>query len=235
MSQDDPQQARLRAAFAAADAPPDPRSCPSAETIWSAVRGELPPAQLREVVDHTARCSACAEDWRLAAELNRQQAAGADAAEAADRADAVPNRLGTVVHGRFGRWRPLAAAAALAAGLLIAVGVYHQSPSSPQEPAYREAGHAGIRSLVPAGAALPRKAAVLRWSPLEGATGYDVQVSTEDLKSVAAAKGLSAAQYRISEGSLASLPHGTKLLWRVDALRADGSHQASPTFSTPLE
>ena len=229
MSQDDPQQARLRAAFAAADAPPDPRSCPSAETIWSAVRGELPPAQLREVVDHTARCSACAEDWRLAAELNRQQAA-----EEED-ADGVPRRLGNVVHGRFGRWRPLAAAAALAAGLLISIGVYHRGSFHPQEPAYREASHAGIRSLVPAGAALPRKAAVLRWSPLEGATGYDVQVSTDDLKSVAAAKGLSAAQYRISEGALASLPHGTKLLWRVDALRADGSHQASPTFTTPLE
>lgn len=229
MSQDDPQQARLRAAFATADAAPDPQSCPAAETIWSAVRGELPPAQLREVVDHTARCSACAEDWRLAVELNRQQAAGAE-----DQ-DAAPRRLGTVVHGRFGRWRPLAAAAALAAGLLIAVGVYHQGPSSPQEPAYREASHAGIRSLVPAGAALPRKAAVLRWSPLAGATGYDVQVSTEDLKSVATAKGLTAAEYRISEGTLAPLPHGTKLLWRVDAVRADGSHQTSPTFSTPLE
>jgi anti-sigma factor RsiW len=236
MSQDDPQQARLRAAFATADAPPDPQSCPDAETVWSAVRGELPPAQLREVVDHTARCAACAEDWRLAAELNRQQAAGAaDAADAADDAGAFPRRRGNVVHGRFGRWRPLAAAAALAAGLLISVGIYHQASLNPQEPAYREASHAGIRSLVPAGAALPRKAAVLRWSPLAGATGYDVQVSTEDLKSVATAKGLSAAQYRISEGALAPLPHGTKLLWRVDALRADGSHQASPTFTTPLE
>jgi hypothetical protein len=231
MSQDDPQLARLRAAFATADAPPDPRSCPAAETVWSAVRGELPPARMREVVEHTARCSACAEDWRLAAELNRQQAADAEDEDAG----AAPGRMGRVVHGRFGRWRPLAAAAALAAGLLVAVGVYHQGSFGPQEPAYREAGHAGIRSLVPAGAALPRKAAVLRWSPLEGATGYDIQVSTEDLKSVATAKGLSAAQYRISEGALAPLPHGTKLLWRVDALRADGSHQASPTFSTPLE
>jgi hypothetical protein len=229
MSQDDPQLARLRAAFATADAPPDPQSCPAAETIWSAVRGELPPAQLRDVVEHTARCSACAEDWRLAAELNRQQAADTEDAGAA------PRRLAAVVPGRFGRWRPLAAAAALAAGLLIGVGVYHQGSLGPQEPAYREARHAGIQSLLPAGAALPRKAAVLRWSPLAGATGYDVEVSTEELKSVATAKGLTAAQYRISEGALASLPHGTKLLWRVDALRADGSHQTSPTFSTPLE
>jgi hypothetical protein len=239
MSQDDPQLARLRAAFATADAPPDPQSCPAAETIWSAVRGELPPAQMREVVEHTARCSACAEDWRLAAELNRQPIADADA----DGAGVAPRRLGTVVQGRFGgwrRWRPLAAAAALAAGLLIAVGVYqtgvyHSGSLSPQEPAYREASHAGIRSLLPAGEALPRQAAVLRWSPLPGATGYDVQVSTEDLASVATAKGLTAARYRIAASALASLPRGTKLLWRVDAVRADGSHEASPTFSTPLD
>jgi anti-sigma factor RsiW len=232
MSQDDPQLARLRAAFATADAPPGPQSCPAAETIWSAVRGELPPAQMREVVEHTARCSACAEDWRLAAELNRQQAA--DAANDAD-AGVEPRRLAPVVQGRFGRWRSLAAAAALAAGLLIAVGVYHQESLNPQEPSYREARHASIHSLLPAGAALPRQAAVLRWSSLPGATGYDVQVSTADLESVAAAKGLTAAQYRIAASALTSLPRGTKLLWRVDATRADGSHETSPTFSTPLE
>ena len=232
MSQDDPQLARLRAAFATADVPPDPQSCPAAETIWSAVRGELPPAQLREVVEHTARCSACAEDWRLAAELNRQQAADAEDA------DATPRRLATVVQGRFSgwrRWRPLAAAAALAAGLLIAVGVYHNGSFSPQEPSYREARHSSIHSLLPAGAALPRGAAVLRWSPLPGATGYDVEVSTEDLKSVATAKGQTAAQYRIPASALASLPRGTKLLWRVDAVRSDGSHETSPTFTTPLD
>jgi len=70
---------------------------------------------------------------------------------------------------------------------------------------------------------------------LAGATGYDVEVSTEELKSVATAKGLTAAQYRISEGTLAPLPRGTKLLWRVDAVRADGSYQTSPTFTTPLD
>jgi hypothetical protein len=231
MNQDDPQLARLRAAFATADAPPDPQSCPAAETIWSAVRGELPPAQLREVVEHTARCSACAEDWRLAAELNRQQAADAETGDA----DAARRRPANVVYGRFARWRPLAAAAALAAGLLIAVGVYHQDSLNPREPAYREARHASIHSLLPAGAALPRQAAVLRWSALPGATGYDVEVSTEDLKSVATAKELTAARYQISESALAPLRRGTKLLWRVDAVRADGSHETSPTFSTPLE
>ena len=230
MSQDDQELARLRAAFAAPDAAPDPESCPSPETIWSAVRGELPPQPMREVVEHTALCPACAEDWRLAAELSRQQG------EAAVTAPGMP---GKVIQGRFGRWRPLAAAAALAAGLLIAVGVYRTGGRTGglgvQEPAYREARHAGIRSLLAAGQALPRQAAVLRWSPLAGVTAYDVQVSTEDLRTVATAKGQTAAEYRVPASALAALPPGTRLLWQVDAVRADGTHETSPTFTTPLQ
>jgi hypothetical protein len=226
MSQDDQQLASLRAAFAAPGPAPDPQGCPSPETIWSAVRGELPPGPMREVVEHTALCAACAEDWRLAAELNRQQAAEAATA---------PGRAGNVIQGRFGRWRPLAAAAALAAGLLIAVGVYRTGGFSPQEPAYREARHEGIRSLLAEGNALPRGNALLRWSPLPGATAYDVQVSTEDLRTVATAKGQTAAEYRVPASALASLPPGSRLLWQVDAVRADGTHETSPTFTTPLQ
>jgi hypothetical protein len=224
MNQDDQQLARLRAAFAAPDAAPDPESCPSPETIWSAVRGELQPQQLREVLDHVASCAACAEDWRLAAELNRQQAA---------EAVTVP---GKVIQGRFG-WRSLSTAAAIAAALLIGVSVYRSNEVAPgQAPTYREAEapQAGIRSLLPPGETLPRQGAVLRWSPLPGAVSYDVEVSTEDLQPVAAAKGQTTAEYRLPESALAVLPPGSKLLWRIDAVHADGSRESSQTFTTPL-
>jgi len=224
MTQDDRQLERLRAAFATADDAPAPESCPSPETIWSAVRGELPPQQLREVLDHVASCSACAEDWRLAAELNRQQAAEAATAP------------GKVIQGRFG-WRAVYTAAAVAAALLIGVSVYRSNEVAPgQAPTYREAEtpHAGIRSLLPAGEALPRQGAVLRWSPLPGAVSYDVEVSTEDLQPVAAAKGQTTPELRIPDSALASLPPGAKLLWRVDAVHADGSRESSQTFTTAL-
>ena len=223
MTQDDQQLARWRAAFAAADDAPAPESCPSPETIWSAVRSELPPQQLRETLDHVAACAACAEDWRLAAELNRQQAA-----ETAT----VP---GKVIQGRFG-WRSLSTAAAIAAALLIGVTVYRGTKSGPQTPTYREAEapHAGIRSLLPSGEALPRQGAVLRWSSLPDAVSYDVEVSTEDLRPVAAVKGLTAPEYRLPESSLASLPAGSRLLWRIDAVHADGSRESSQTFNSPL-
>jgi Putative zinc-finger len=220
MNHEAQQISRWRAAFAASDAAPDPASCPTPETLWSAVRGELPAEQMREVVDHVATCAACAEDWRLAAELVRQE----------EKAATVP---GKVIPGRFGQWRPLAAAAALAAGLLIAVGVYRTQPV--QEPTYREVQHAGIRSLLPEGQALPRQAAVLRWSPLAGAVSYDVQVSTEDLRTVATAKGQTATEYRVPESALADLPSGARLLWQVDAVRPDGTHENSQTFITPVK
>jgi putative zinc finger protein len=223
MSQDDQELARLRAAFAApAAATPDPESCPSPETIWAAVRGELPPRELRDVVEHTAACAACAEDWRLAAELERQSTAAAAPAP------------GKVIQGRFRQWRPLAAAAALAAGLLIAVGVYRTGELGPREPTYREAESDGIRSLLPAGQALPRQGAVLRWSPVPGAESYDVRISTEDLRLVLTAQDRKVAEYPIPESALAGLPPGSKLLWQVDAVFPDSSRRSSPTFTATL-
>jgi hypothetical protein len=221
MNNEAQQISRWRAAFASSDAAPDPASCPTPETLWSAVRGELSAPQMEAVVDHVAACASCAEDWRLAAELRREE----------EKAAAGPAK---VIPGRFGQWRPLAAAAALAAGLLIAVGVYRANQPV-QEPTYREAQHAGIRSLLPEKQALPREAAVLRWSPLAGAVSYDVQVSTEDLRAVATAKGQTATEYRVPQSALSGLPSGTRLLWQVEAVRPDGTHETSPTFITPLK
>ena len=214
--------ARLRAAFQApAGAAPAPETCPDPETIWAGVRGELPPQEMREVLDHVASCAACAEDWRLAAEIEREASRGATAAP------------GKVIVGRFGRFRSLAAAAAIAAGLLVAVNVYRDS--GPQEPTYRNAEQTDVRSLLPEGAALPRQGAVLRWSPVPGATSYDVQVSTEDLQVVATAQGQTATEYRIPESGLRNLAPGTSLLWQVDAVFPDGTRQSSPTFTSPLK
>jgi hypothetical protein len=215
MSQDDQELARLRAAFAApAVAAPDPQSCPSPETVWAAVRGEL--------VEHTAVFEACAEDWRLAAVLASQSSAAAAA---------TPGKL---LQGRFGQWRPLMAAAALAAGLLIVVGIYRTGGFGPSQPTYREAGETAIRSLLPAGQALPRQGAVLRWSPVAGAESYDVRLSTEDLRLVLTAQSQKAPSYAVPESALAGLPPGAKLLWQVDAVFPDGGRRSSPTFTVEL-
>ncbi len=173
------------------------------------MRGELPPHALREVVDHTARCAACAEDWRLAVEVDRPSAAQEDSAP-----DDLPGRL---IAGRFGGWRAVAAATALAASLLVAVGIYRQA-GVPGQPTYREPQQATVHSQLVAGQALPRQAAVLRWTPLAGATSYDVSASTEDLRPVANAHGQTATRYSLPAAALAALPPGTRLLWQVDAV-----------------
>lgn len=226
MNQDTQELDRLRAAFAVPDAAPDPESCPAPETIWAAVRGELPPRELRATVEHTATCSACAEDWRLAAEVDRQSTAS----------QAAPATTGAkVIPGRFGQWRSLTAAAALAAGLLVAVGLYRTGGLGPQEPTYREAPGTTVRSLLTEGQALPRQGAVLRWSPVPGASSYDVRVSTEDLRVVDTAQGQTATEHRIPASALAELPAGAKLLWQVEAVFPDGTRQSSPTFTNPLQ
>jgi len=226
MNQENQELERLRAAFTApAMDEPAHEDCPSPETLWAAVRGELQPQALREVVDHTARCAACAEDWRLAVEVDRQAA----------QVESAPAKLpGNVIAGRFGGWRSLAAAAALAAGLFVAVGIYREA-MVPSQPAYRETQQETVRSLLGAGQALPRQAAVLRWTPLPGATAYDVSVGTETLRQVASAHGLAATEYRLPPAALGSLPAGAKLLWRVEASFPDGHRVESPTFTTLLQ
>jgi hypothetical protein len=223
---DDQELARLRAAFTApAESAPDPESCPAPEMIWEAVRGELPPNQMREVVEHTALCASCAEDWRLAADLNRQEKKAAEA-----------DRPANVVYGRFRQWRPVAAAAALAAGIMLVIGLQSDDVMGPgQEPAYREAPRTELRSLLPEGQALAKQDAVLRWSPLPGAVSYDVQVSTEDLRVVATEEGLTASEIRLPESALAGLQPGTKLLWQVQAVFPDGTRETSATFTTTLQ
>ena len=225
MSQDTQELERLRAAFAVPDPAPYPATCPAPEAIWTAVRGELPPRELREVVEHTAVCAACAEDWRLAVEIEKQSAASQTAT--------VP--AGRVIQGRFGRLRTWTAAAALAAGLLVAVGLYRTGDFGPQEPTFREAPGTTVRSLLAEGQALPRQGAVLRWSPLPGAASYAVRISTEALRLVDTAQGQTATEYRVPDSSLAGLPAGTKLLWQVEAVFPDGIRQSSQTVTNPLQ
>jgi hypothetical protein len=114
------------------------------------------------------------------------------------------------------------------------VGLYRTGGFSPQEPTYRETPGAAIHSLLAEGQALPRRGAVLRWSPLAGAASYDVRISTDDLTLVDTAQGQKGTEYPIPDSALAALPAGTRLLWQVEAVFADGTRQSSPTFTNPL-
>ena len=221
MKREEGELARMRRAFASLSQPvPAPEACPQPETIWGAVRGELPPAQARTVVEHMAACPSCAEDWRLAVALQR------------------PETASKVIHAserftmgqRLRNWG-LAAAAVLA---LAVVGV-QMLPDPGGQPAYRGDG-ATIQSLVDGGESLPRQQFLLQWSALEtpGAT-YDVEVSTEDLRVVASGDDLRDARFLVPAHALAGLPPGARLLWKVDAELPQGGHVTSTTFMTTVQ
>lgn len=228
----------LREAFAARTgrAPEDPEGCPAPERIYAAARGELPPGEVRDVVEHLAACPECAEAWRLAVALE-EEAEEVGAGEGAFRPAAHPSP------GRPWYLQPLRVAATVALAV-VAVGVVWTVLQAPEEePVYRAAGEPEITSLLPEGEPLPREEAVLRWGLVSGrapeedpeGTTYDLLVSTEALEPVAEADALEEARYRLPPEALKELPVGAHLLWRVEAHLADGRTVRSPTFTTAIE
>lgn len=224
MKREEGELAKLRRAFASvSQTEPVPAACPSPEQIWGAVRGEVPPGDIRQIVEHTASCASCAEDWRLAVAL--QKPAGASNVVHA------PERF--TAGRRFRNWG-LAAAAALAVAV---VGIRWQQGLIDEQAVYRQGEQATIQSLVEEGRALPRDQFLLRWSAPEipGAT-YDVEVSTEDLRPVASADDLREPQFLVPASALAGLPPGARLLWTVDAeLPQGGQMRSEQTFVATVQ
>lgn len=213
---------RLRRAFAAgSERAAGP--CPDADRLWAAASGELPPAERRALIDHTARCAACAEDFRIVAALVRAAPAARPAAPAAQ---ALPFRARPAGRRLLG-----ALAAMLLLGVLIA-GLLGRRPAGPPE-VYR-GGEAAIVSLLGEPPALARGDAVLRWKGPQGAR-FAVTVTTADLRLVASAADLTESSYRLPPEALREVPAGAPLDWRVDALLPDGRQIVSPLFRFRLE
>jgi hypothetical protein len=234
--------ARLRGALRRAGGEaPAPELCPPPETIWDAVHGALPAGPTIGVVEHTAACPSCAQEWRHAKELrdasehrSREAAAAAAAPPASWPALRRPSRT-----------------AALAALLVLAVGAgLARLQMRARPPAMRPGRGAEIRSLV-SGRDLPRQAFLLRWSvpagsggaPAPGGDGapagrqpatWDLAVVTAGGQPVVRPRGLSSPEYLVPQSSLAGLPGATELRWQVKAALPDGASLASPTFHNRL-
>ena len=213
----------LRRAFTAPGGrAPRPEDCPEPATIWAAVHGELPPKELREVVDHTATCGACAEDWRLAVEADREDVADLDDADdpveaneatAADRLILFPRR--------WARFAPLVAAAA--AIVLLVVGL----PFVQQRSDTKRGNQ--LESLVENGTELPREDCLLRWSGPPDAT-YQIEVRTPSGQSLDSARGIRVQRYTVPKAKLTGIPPKTKLTWEVTATLPGRSLHFHSTF-----
>jgi hypothetical protein len=214
----DDELARLRRAFTApAGLAPDPADCPPADRIWLAVRGELPPAEMRALVEHMAVCSACAEDWRIAVAFEKESRA-------------VPDHAYQPARSIVARIRPWLTAAAAALVLTVAGIELHQ----PQKPAIYRGVNQTVESPLAADEALPRERFVLDWNPVPGAATYDLVVSTKGLRTLANPQGLTATQYQVPASALAGLPSGTEISWRVTPISQDGGTLQASTFRNKI-
>lgn len=222
--QEDPRLDRLREAFRslASDARPT-EDCPAPETLWEGLDETLPVDQLRDVVDHTASCAACAEAWRLAVELRAGEASAAERPRAASRVLPFRGRRLLV---------PLAAAATLV--LAVGLGVLWQGGFG-ERPGYREPGRQEIRSLVPEGEPLDRQACRLRWTGAPEGSRYEVSVTSEGLAVIATARELATPSYLVPASALEALPAGAQLFWQVGARLDDGTWIDSRTFVVTLK
>jgi hypothetical protein len=186
------------------------------ERVWRAVSGEAPAEERREVVEMVARDPSWALTWRAAHEL-----------WTASRETARARRIASGWSSGLG-W------GALAAGLLVAVGLGIWGGRTPAPPTHREGATTRIESLLPDGQTRPRVGVVLRWTGPPGAT-YDVRITSEDLLRVHTATGLKKGEYRIPEEFLAPFPPAARVLWQVQARLPDGETRRSETFVMKLE
>ncbi|HEY8019892.1 MAG TPA: zf-HC2 domain-containing protein [Thermoanaerobaculia bacterium] len=215
MSRPDPDLAALRRAFAAIPAvAPDPEACPPAERFLAAVRGELPPAELRGLVEHVAGCPACAEDWRLAQALEHPE----DDAVAIEPSE-LPWRR---------RYRQATAwwASAAAAVALLVGGLLWRAP----EPLGALRGGDKPIELLTHEDVLTRDAVVLRWEWITGAT-YDLDIRVHRGPSVERVTRLPEPQYHVPLAHLTAIPSGTELTWRVTANLPNGKRRTSAISS----
>lgn len=212
---------KLREGFASLpEAATSAPGCPDPQRLWAAACGELRAEETHELVDHVSACAACAEDWRIAADLARESGAGAESGPA---------------RSAWARWSALAAAAAVIVVAFTLVTERRQPPAGEKTPTYRQPGDTGIRSLLAESELLPRGRVLLRWSPGSAGARYSVDVTTEDLTVVSRARGLAENQYLVPHAALANLPPRARLLWRVTALAPDGRRTASETFVSRIE
>jgi hypothetical protein len=238
--------ARLRRDFASDPAVPLAReTCPQPETLWAALHGELSPAEIREVVDHTASCPACAEDWRLAMAMEGEQSEDEEEDEevaattrpwrrwaprmAAFSAVPAPEARATAARAvpAFRSWMAAAAAAAV---LLVAVGI--EIGRVRDGHVYR--GSDTVRSLIADGETLPREACRLTWLGPAGAI-YSVEVRTFTGQVVASTQDLPEQSYSVPKTNLAGIPPESRLEWQVTARLPSGEILRSPLANFILQ
>lgn len=196
---------RLRELYTAALAGrPTDRTHPAPEALAALARREGPEADRLATLDHVMSCADCRRDFDL---LRTVERAGAQAG----------------VAGRGATRRGWLMPAALAASLLLAVGLGRQLLRQPDDTT--RGGSAGGLVLVQPGAELPAGQTVtFAWRPVAGANRYELELLDS---SGAVAASAATADTSASPGAARALPPG-EYRWWVRALLVDSRTIRSP-------
>ncbi|MGH1341477.1 MAG: hypothetical protein ACRBN8_08000 [Nannocystales bacterium] len=227
--------AHLRAGFAHIPAEPGlPSTDP--DQIWAAVHG---PAEGEHAPDRQALIDRLHEDPQLALEWRLAAALGpipADDECAQPQLETAPTTL-RPRRVAFSAAVGVAFAAAAALALWVATAPSPESFGAPSEPSLRAPqGQPLLRTTLAADDPLPRTDVVLQWSSdLERASSFTVRVTTQDLQPVYEAHDLATTSVQVPATAVSSLPPGTVLLWRVEAIESDGRRHASEVWEFAVE
>jgi hypothetical protein len=176
--------------------------CLDPATVLAAIEGE--PSAREHAVDHAGRCSACAEDLRLALGLE-------GLAE-------VRREPRTSV-----RWLRLAASIAIGAGLaLAAMRIVQVSPDDPA--AIRGEADSTWSDTTPADRATISAAPTrLAWAPRPAATEYSAAIVDEESKLIWESPRVSIPRADLPEEVVDRLHGGGVFYWRVTVWGARGA------------
>ena len=215
---------RLREAFVSRDPVANPDgSCPDPETVWRAVRRELPHEGIRQIGLHVTTCAECTEAWRLAREVAREAPA-----------DVVAFERPASRSPRARPWWIGGALAAAAAMVLVALLLPSGPGLGPNGGGTLRGAEEVINPLTDLAVPLLRESCTLRWQgPAEGR--WEIRVATEDLRVIAEARNLDVTEFTVPAEALADLPAGSRIVWQVHANLPDGHRLASRSFVQSLE
>jgi hypothetical protein len=216
MTKEESEVSWLRAAFAQPDGAPNPELCPPPERLWAAAAGELGPAEVRAVVEHLGACADCAEEWRLAVELEAGK----------ERVSRAPD---AIAPARWKTWLPIAAALT-AVGLGLTV---HQLREPPERSHFRGENEE-IQPAIADGSTLERGHFVLRWTPAPAARTYTVVVQDATFRERFRAEGLTVPKAEVPASAFAGLGASDRVYWQVTTSFSDGTKATSKAWSILL-
>ncbi len=212
------------------DEPVDP------DALWTAARGRASPDEVGALASRMAEDPELAEEWRMAArfaEAAEQEADDSLASSDEPGADAPPTTPSAAANDAGGlRW--IGGLALLAAAVLLVLAWPGRGATPYVDEAGDLRGGAGSIAAVRGEGPVPAANAVLEWSEVPDAVRYELFVSTDRLAVVSEALALTDNHHTIEPAVLAEIPAGSELVWRVEAVKADGARVVSETFVATL-